>query len=211
MHEFIYTDEYLRVLYFLLIAKPPCPKHGHKPPHCHSDSSSGGGSSGGSSSGGSSGGSGMYDGSGGGGSGMYMDEDGNYYDSDGNKINNFYDSDGNMVSNMDNSMDLYDENGNLIQKADSGKNVGASLNNVANSTVVGVMGTISLLALATAMAAMIVGQRKDGKKKHALVGAVQKRMGLFSSFVKRHGSGNGGRQQARVVEMSAKGGDYQLA
>eukprot|EP00527_Entomoneis_sp_CCMP2396_P006511 CAMPEP_0198141362 /NCGR_PEP_ID=MMETSP1443-20131203/4387_1 /TAXON_ID=186043 /ORGANISM="Entomoneis sp., Strain CCMP2396" /LENGTH=188 /DNA_ID=CAMNT_0043804095 /DNA_START=246 /DNA_END=812 /DNA_ORIENTATION=- len=87
----------------------------------------------------------------------------------------------------------------------------AALNGIANNTVVGIMGAISLMALATAMAAMVVGQRKESKKKHPLEGCVQKRMGLFSSFVKRHGDRSSERAEPRVVEMAAKEGDYQLA
>mmetsp|Transcript_13289 Transcript_13289/g.29203 ORF Transcript_13289/g.29203 Transcript_13289/m.29203 type:complete len:257 (+) Transcript_13289:81-851(+) len=185
--------------------KPEC-KHHHSSSDSHSSSgggsggSSGGGSGGGSSGGGSSGGgSGSYSGGGsggsssggsssGGGSGGYSD-----YSSGGGG------SDG---------------GGAYAQEASSGPSsnrASASLNGIANQSLAGIMGVIAMVALGTAMAAMIVGQTKASKKKHPLEGAVQKRMGLFSSFVERHAASTEHRAEPRVVEMSAREGDYQLA
>lgn len=69
---------------------------------------------------------------------------------------------------------------------------------------------VAAVAATTAMAAVIVGQRRDPEDRHQLQGSVARRMDLFSNFADRALCNNESRP-GRVVEMTKSTDDYAMA
>jgi hypothetical protein len=62
-------------------------------------------------------------------------------------------------------------------------------------------------AFALAIAAVVVGQRKEDSENHPLKGSIGRRMGLFSNFAKSSLFKNKIDRPQRVVEMTLSGGE----
>lgn len=78
---------------------------------------------------------------------------------------------------------------------------------IKGNTFSALMIAAAALAVALAIAAVILGQRKKPKEMHPLTGSVGRRMGLFSNFADSALCNNTERPQ-RVVEMTMSGDDY---
>jgi hypothetical protein len=63
------------------------------------------------------------------------------------------------------------------------------------------------MAVATAFAAAVIGQRRQERKPHLLTGSVARRMGLFQNFCDSALCGDE-RNSSRAVEMTMSMDDY---